>query len=76
MTEVLQVVGALFIVIPFAAIQRGTLEPHARSYLLLNLIGGLVLGWVAVADDLRQPLTERHGRETAPPERGRFLREE
>ena len=38
------------ILIAFAALQRGTLEPHARSYLLLNLMGGLVLGWVAVAE--------------------------
>ena len=50
MTEVMQVVGAVLILIAFAAIQRGTLEPHARSYLLLNLMGGLVLGWVAVAE--------------------------
>ena len=50
MTEVMQVVGAVLILIAFAALQRGTLEPHARSYLLLNLMGGLVLGWVAVAE--------------------------
>ena len=50
MTEVLQVVGAVFILIAFAAIQRGTMEPHARSYLVLNLVGGLVLGYVAVAE--------------------------
>ena len=50
MTEVMQVVGAVLILIAFAALQRGTLEPHARSYLLLNLVGGLVLGWVAVAE--------------------------
>ena len=50
MTEVMQVVGAVLILIAFAAIQRGTLAPHARSYLLLNLMGGLVLGWVAVAE--------------------------
>ncbi len=50
MTEVLQVVGALFILVPFAAIQRGAMQPHARSYLLLNLVGGLILGWVAVAE--------------------------
>ena len=46
----MQVVGAVFILIAFAAIQRGTIEPHARSYLVLNLVGGLVLGWVAVAE--------------------------
>ena len=50
MTEVMQVVGAVFILIAFAAIQKGTLEPHALSYLVLNLVGGLVLGWVAVAE--------------------------
>ncbi len=46
----MQVVGAVFILIAFAAIQRGTLEPHARSYLILILVGGLVLGWVAVVE--------------------------
>ena len=50
MTEVMQVVGAVFILIAFAAIQKGTLEPHARSYLVLNLVGGLILGWVAVVE--------------------------
>jgi hypothetical protein len=40
----------MLILIPFAAIQRGALDPRARSYLLLNLAGGLVLGWVAVAE--------------------------
>ena len=48
MTEVLQVVGAVFILIAFAAIQRGTMQPTRARTSLLNLVGGLVLGWVAV----------------------------
>ena len=48
MTEVLQVVGAVLILTAFAAIQRGAVAPHARSYLVLNLAGGLILSWVAV----------------------------
>jgi hypothetical protein len=50
MTEVLQVVGAMLILTAFAAIQRGTLRPDARSYLVLNLVGGVVLTWVAIEE--------------------------
>ncbi len=46
----MQVVGAVFILIAFTALQRGTLEPNARSYLVLNLVGGLILGWVAIVE--------------------------
>jgi hypothetical protein len=51
MSEVLQVVGAVFILIAFAAVQRDALKPHQRSYLVLNLLGGLVLTYVAVAEE-------------------------
>ncbi|MBN1530981.1 MAG: hypothetical protein JW895_18105 [Thermoleophilaceae bacterium] len=50
MTELLQVVGAVFILIAFAAIQRGALAPHQFAYLALNLAGGIVLTYVAVAE--------------------------
>lgn len=50
MTEVLQVVGALFILAAFSAAQMGRLTPHQRSYLVLNLVGGVVLTWVAIEE--------------------------
>jgi hypothetical protein len=50
MTEVLQIVGAVLIVVAFAALQRGSLKPKQVSYLLLNLAGGLVLTYVALAE--------------------------
>jgi hypothetical protein len=50
MTEVLQVVGAILILSAFAAVQRGSLGPHQVAYLVLNLAGGLVLSYVAAAE--------------------------
>jgi hypothetical protein len=50
MTEVLQIVGAVLIVVAFGALQRGSLKPKQVSYLLLNLAGGLVLPYVAIAE--------------------------
>jgi hypothetical protein len=50
MTEVLQVVGAVLILVAFTAAQTGTLTPQQRSYLVLNLVGGLVLTWVAIEE--------------------------
>ena len=34
----------------FAALQRGALAPHQVAYLVLNLAGGLVLSYVAAAE--------------------------
>jgi hypothetical protein len=51
MTELLQVVGAVFILVAFSAAQTGTLTPHQRSYLALNLVGGVVLTWVAIEEE-------------------------
>jgi hypothetical protein len=50
MTEVLQVVGAVLIVVAFAAVQRGSMKPQQISYLVLNLLGGVVLAYVAIAE--------------------------
>ena len=49
MADVLQMLGAILILVAFAANQRGALGPHARAYLVLNLLGSAVLAWVALA---------------------------
>jgi hypothetical protein len=51
MSEVLQIIGAILILLAFAAIQRGLLGPHARSYLVLNLVGSAILTWVALDEE-------------------------
>jgi hypothetical protein len=43
MDQLVQVIGALLILSAFAAAQFGAMDPHARAYLLLNLIGSVVL---------------------------------
>jgi hypothetical protein len=48
MADVLQMFGAILILVAFAANQRGALGPHARAYLVLNLLGSAVLAWVAL----------------------------
>jgi hypothetical protein len=40
----------VFILVAFVAAQAGTLTPQQRSYLVLNLVGGLVLTWVAIEE--------------------------
>ena len=48
MLAVLQVVGAILILVPFVAQQFGRLEPDAPAYLWPNLIGSLILATLAV----------------------------
>ena len=43
MDQVIQVVGALLILIAFVAAQLGRLDPQAWSYLILNLVGSAIL---------------------------------
>jgi hypothetical protein len=43
MDQLVQVIGALLILSAFTAAQLGAMDPHARSYLLLNLVGSVVL---------------------------------
>ena len=50
MEDVLQVAGAVLILIAFVANQRGVLGAHTRAYLLLNLVGSVVLAVLAVLD--------------------------
>jgi uncharacterized membrane protein YkgB len=47
MDQVVQVIGALMILAGFAALQAGMLGPASRLYLVLNLVGSVVLTWLA-----------------------------
>ena len=48
MDQVVQVIGALLILVAFAAAQFGVMSPRSRSYLVLNLVGSAVLAVLAV----------------------------
>lgn len=41
--QLVQVIGALLILSAFVAAQLGSMDPHSRAYLSLNLVGSLVL---------------------------------
>ncbi len=43
MDQVIQVGGALLILVAFVAAQLGKLDPQAWSYLMLNLVGSAIL---------------------------------
>lgn len=51
MLDVLQVGGAVLILIAFIAAQRGAMSPQAISYLVLNLIGSALLAYLALHDE-------------------------
>lgn len=46
--DVLQVIGAVLILIPFAALQFGRMAASAPAYLLLNLVGSVILAALAI----------------------------
>jgi hypothetical protein len=52
MGQLVQVVGALFILVAYAAAQFGAMSQHSRIYLLLNLIGSAILGVLALDETL------------------------
>ena len=43
----MQIVGAVLILIAFAAAQFGAMDPHSRVYLVLNFVGSLILAILA-----------------------------
>jgi len=47
MDQLVQVVGALLILVAFAAAQFGAMDPHSRLYLVLNFVGSLILAVLA-----------------------------
>jgi hypothetical protein len=48
--EILQVVGAVLILVAFGTAQAGRLSPHSPLYLVLKLAGASVLTVVAAAE--------------------------
>jgi len=48
MDQLIQVAGALLILIAFAAVQLDRMRPDSRLYLTLNLVGSVILGVLAV----------------------------
>jgi fluoride ion exporter CrcB/FEX len=48
--QVLSVVGALMVLIAYAMIQNGVWRELDAGYLALNILGSLMLGVVAIAD--------------------------
>jgi hypothetical protein len=47
MDQVVQIVGALLILVAYAAAQFGAMDPHSRVYLVLNLVGSAILAGLA-----------------------------
>jgi hypothetical protein len=45
--QLVQIVGALLILVAFAAAQFGAMDPHSRVYLVLNFVGSLILAVLA-----------------------------
>lgn len=50
MAQAIQIIGALIILGAFAASQLGELPTDSRLFLLLNLVGSVVLGIIAVVE--------------------------
>lgn len=50
MAGLLQLIGALLILVPFAAVQLGRTSPASIGYLTFNLVGSALLGALALID--------------------------
>ena len=48
--QLISLAGAGFILAAYLAINRRWLKPHHRLYNLMNLVGGVLLLWVAIVD--------------------------
>jgi hypothetical protein len=49
MDQVIQIVGALLILVAFGAVQFNRMSPDSRLYLALNLLGSIILAVLAIA---------------------------
>lgn len=52
MDQLVQLVGALFILVAYASAQFGAMSQHSRIYLVLNVLGSVILGVLALIDSL------------------------
>ncbi len=52
MDQLVQVVGALLILVSYAAAQLGAMDQHSRTYLILNLVGSAILAVLALYEEL------------------------
>ena len=52
MDQVVQIVGALLILVAYAAAQFGAMDQHSRTYLVLNLVGSVILAGLALHEEL------------------------
>jgi hypothetical protein len=50
--QVVQIVGALLILVAYTAAQLGLMQPHERLYLVLNLVGSAILTGLAWHEQL------------------------
>lgn len=50
MEQLVQVAGAILILVAYAGAQFGRLDQHSRSYLVLNLIGSAILAVLAAIE--------------------------
>lgn len=48
--QLVQLAGAILILVAFAAIQFGAMGPHHRGYLVLNLVGSAILAVLAFVE--------------------------
>ena len=48
--QLVSLLGASLILAAYLAINRNWVKPHDRLYNIMNLIGGVLLFWVAVVD--------------------------
>jgi hypothetical protein len=52
MDQLVQVAGALLILVAYAAAQLNVMDQHSRAYLVLNLIGSAILAVLALHEEL------------------------
>jgi len=48
--QLISLLGAFIILVAYIANARGWMGPRDRAYNLMNLVGGVLLFWVAVVD--------------------------
>lgn len=48
MDQLVQIAGALLILVAYAAAQFGAMDQHSRAYLVLNLVGSVILAGLAL----------------------------